>query len=127
MKRFLLIDDDDIICIVHPAIIRQALPDSEVEIIKSSKEAIAFIQELQANNYPAPDAIFLDINMPEISGFGMLERLSEPELNYLEDTKIYMLSSSVDQRDIERVKANPRIVDFVGKPLTIDFLKEHFS
>jgi hypothetical protein len=38
-----------------------------------------------------------------------------------------MLSSSVDQRDIERVKANPIIADFVGKPLTIDFLKQNFS
>ncbi len=127
MKRFLLIDDDDIICIVHPAIIRQALPDSEVEIIKSSQEALSFIHEMKENNYPAPDAIFLDINMPELSGFGMLEKLDTSDKVYLENTKIYMLSSSVDQRDIERVKANPIIADFVGKPLTIDFLKQNFS
>ena len=127
MKRFLLIDDDDIICIVHPAIIRQALPDSEVEIIKSSQEALSFIHEMKENNYPAPDAIFLDINMPELSGFGMLEKLDISDKVYLENTKIYMLSSSVDERDIERVKANPIIADFVGKPLTIDFLKQNFS
>jgi CheY-like chemotaxis protein len=127
MKRFLLIDDDDIICIVHPAIIRQALPDSEVEIIKSSQEALSFIHEMRENNYPAPDAIFLDINMPELSGFGMLEKLDISDKIYLENTKIYMLSSSVDERDIERVKANPIIADFVGKPLTIDFLKQNFS
>ncbi len=127
MKRFLLIDDDDIICIVHPAIIRQALPDSEVEIIKSSLEALSFIHEMKENNYPAPDAIFLDINMPEISGFGMLEKLDVSDKVYLENTKIYMLSSSVDERDIERVKANPIIADFIGKPLTIEFLKQNFS
>lgn len=127
MKRFLLIDDDDIICIVHPAIIRQALPDSEVEIIKSSQEALTFIHEMKENNYPAPDAIFLDINMPELSGFGMLEKLDTSDKVYLENTKIYMLSSSVDERDIERVKANPIIADFIGKPLTIDFLKQNFS
>jgi CheY-like chemotaxis protein len=127
MKRFLLIDDDDIICIVHPAIIRQALPDSEVEIIKSSQEALSFIHEMRENNYPAPDAIFLDINMPELSGFGMLEKLDTSDKVYLENTKIYMLSSSVDERDIERVKANPIIADFIGKPLTIDFLKQNFS
>ena len=127
MKRFLLIDDDDIICIVHPAIIRQALPDSEVEIIKSSQEALTFIHEMKENNYPAPDAIFLDINMPELSGFGMLEKLDTSDKIYLENTKIYMLSSSVDERDIERVKANPIIADFIGKPLTIEFLKQNFS
>jgi hypothetical protein len=32
-----------------------------------------------------------------------------------------MLSSSVNQRDIERVKANPIIADFIGKPLSMVF------
>jgi CheY-like chemotaxis protein len=126
MKRFLLIDDDDIICIVHPAIIRQAIPDSQVEIIKSSKEALQFIKDMQIEGYPSPDAIFLDINMPEINGFDMLKLLSPEDLSYLKDTKIFMLSSSIDHRDMEKVEENPIINGFIGKPLTVKFLEENF-
>lgn len=127
MKRFLLIDDDDIICIVHPAIIQQTFPGSAVEIIQSSTEAIEFINELANMNEPTPDAVFLDINLPQINGFDILQQLSPTAQEWLKQTRIYMLSSSIDERDMERVKENPLIHSFVGKPLTVDFLMENFN
>lgn len=127
MKRFLLIDDDDIICIVHPAIIQQTFPGSFVEIIQSSEEAIEYLNEISLMNEPIPDAVFLDINLPQLNGFDILNKLSESAQQWLKQTKIYMLSSSIDERDMERVKENPLIHSFVGKPLTVEFLKENFN
>jgi DNA-binding NarL/FixJ family response regulator len=127
MKRFLLIDDDDIICIVHPAIIQQTFPDSSVEIIKSSSDAIEYLNEMAEMNAPYPDAVFLDINLPQMNGFDILAQLTVGAQEWLKNTKIYMLSSSIDERDMERVKENPLIHSFVGKPLTIEFLKENFN
>ena len=126
MKQFLLIDDDEIICIVHPAIIRQAFPDSQINIIKSSIEALEYLKTLATTNEPAPDVIFLDINLPQMSGFELLEKLSEEDINYLKNSKIYMLSSSIDQRDLDRVAANKMVIGFVGKPLSMDFMKSNF-
>lgn len=126
-KKFFLIDDDDIICVVHPAIIRQAFPDCELEVLRSSREAIDFIRISAQMNLPPPDAVFLDINLPEMNGFDLLERLTSDDLAYLQKARIFMLSSSIDQRDLERVAANPLIEAFVGKPLTVDFLKTTFS
>ena len=126
MKQFLLIDDDEIICIVHPAIIRQALPDSQVTVIKSSTEALEYLKVLVATNEPVPDVIFLDINLPQMNGFELLEKLSEEDINYLKNSKIYMLSSSIDQRDMDRVEANKMVTGFVGKPLSMDFMKSNF-
>ena len=59
MERFLLIDDDDIIGIVHPAIIRQVFPESDVTLIKSSSEALDYLKELEVANLPAPDHIYI--------------------------------------------------------------------
>ena len=126
MKQFLLIDDDEIICIVHPAIIRQAFPDSQVIVIKSSTEALEYLKTIVATNEPLPDVIFLDINLPQMNGFELLDKLSEEDINYLQNSKIYMLSSSIDQRDMDRVEANEIITGFVGKPLSIDFMKSIF-
>lgn len=126
MKQFLLIDDDEIICIVHPAIIRQAFPDSQVIVIKSSTEALEYLKALVVSNEPVPDVIFLDINLPQMSGFELLDKLSEEDINYLKNSKIYMLSSSIDQRDMDRVEANKMVTGFVGKPLSMDFMKSIF-
>jgi DNA-binding NarL/FixJ family response regulator len=127
MKRFLLIDDDDIICIVHPAIIQQTFPGSSIEIIQSSLEAIEYINEMAKMNEPSPDAVFLDINLPQLNGFDLLQQLSDAAREWLTQTRIYMLSSSIDERDMERVKEIPLIHSFVGKPLTVEFLKENFN
>jgi hypothetical protein len=37
-----------------------------------------------------------------------------------------MLSSSIDQRDLDRVAANKMVIGFVGKPLSMDFMKSNF-
>jgi DNA-binding NarL/FixJ family response regulator len=127
MKHFLLIDDDDIICVVHPAIIRQVFPDASVEILQSATDAMDYIQTMVEQNAEVPAAVFLDINMPEINGFALIEKLSPEAKEFLSKSALYMLSSSVDQRDLDRVEASPIIKGFVGKPLTAQFLKEHFS
>jgi len=127
MERFLLIDDDDIIGIVHPAIIHQVFPESEVILIKSCMEALDYFKEQLAANIPAPDVIFLDINLPKMNGFELLEQLSEKDLSFLKHTQIYMLSSSIDQRDMAKVEANKNITGFIGKPLTMDFIRKKFS
>ena len=127
MERFLLIDDDDIIGIVHPAIINQVFPESEVILIKSCMEALDYFKEQLAANIPAPDVIFLDINLPKMNGFEFLEQLSEKDLSFLKHTQIYMLSSSIDQRDMAKVEANKNITGFIGKPLTMEFIRTKFS
>ena len=127
MKRFLLIDDDDIICIVHPALIQHTFPGCSIEIIQSSLEAIEYINEMAKMNEPSPDAVFLDINLPQLNGFDLLQQLSEAGRKWLMQTRIYMLSASIDERDMERVKEIPLIHSFVGKPLTVEFLKEIFD
>jgi DNA-binding NarL/FixJ family response regulator len=127
MKHFLLIDDDDIICVVHPAIIRQVFPDATVEVIQSATDAMDYIQTMVERNAEVPVAVFIDINMPEINGFNLIEKLSPEAKEFLSQSALYMLSSSVDQRDLDRVEASPIIKGFVGKPLTAQFLKDHFS
>jgi CheY-like chemotaxis protein len=123
MIRFLLIDDDDIISVIHPATIQRAISNSDIEIAPSGNDAIALIDELIHLQESPPDYIFLDINMPEISGFEFLDSLTETELDFLKNSKIIMLSSSVNQQDIERAKSYPMIRDFVSKPLTVEYIR----
>jgi CheY-like chemotaxis protein len=54
--------------------------------------------------------------MPEMSGFEFLEKM-EAENIRLSNTKIFILSSSLDPNDIERSKSFLSVTDFISKPL----------
>lgn len=52
---------------------------------------------------PAPDALLLDIVMPEIDGFQVLETIRNEKL--APDMKVIVLSNQGQETDVERAKA----------------------
>ncbi len=127
MNRYLLIDDDDIITKIHPVIIRRVDKECEIEICVSGVQAIDYLNALQEANETAPDYIFLDINMPVMTGFEFMEALSQSLTDFISNSKIILLSSSVDPRDIEKAANYKTIIEFAPKPLTIDYIQNLLS
>jgi CheY-like chemotaxis protein len=62
--------------------------------------------------------------MPVMSGFELIEALSPQLSNFISKSKIILLSSSVDPRDIEKAANYPTIIEFAPKPLTVDYLQK---
>lgn len=122
MNRYLLIDDDEVITMIHPAIIRRVDKDCHIDISKQSYEALDFLNKQLAEGNNPPDFIFLDINMPMMSGFQFLDNLSDQLIDFLKNSQVIMLSSSIDPRDIEKAKQYQIVKDFISKPLSIDYI-----
>ena len=118
MLKVLLIDDDKINNFLNRSIIEKTCGNEcEVSEFTNPEEAFDFLKECTtANTEECPDIVFLDINMPEMSGFEFLEKLEEDQINILK-TKIFILSSSLDPNDIERSKEFTIVSDFISKPL----------
>ncbi len=69
----LIVDDDPAILDVHTRLIRQQLPLCRVLSASNGREALAVVKEIR------PDLILLDLMMPELDGFGVLEALRTGE------------------------------------------------
>jgi two-component SAPR family response regulator len=121
--KYFLIDDDDIISIIHPQIIKKADSDAEIKVFKNSEEAFDLLKKIQISNLRIPDFIFLDINMPFLTGFEFLDQFSEDQKIYFSLTKFIILSSSIDSKDLEKSKKYPMVYDFIHKPLTKEYIK----
>jgi CheY-like chemotaxis protein len=128
MLKILLIDDDKINNFLNRSVIGE-LYDSDCSVTEytNPEKAYDFLKscaETEIEN--TPDVILLDINMPEMSGFELLEKMQEENIILL-NTKIFILSSSLDPSDLERSIQFKSVVNFISKPLNSSKLKQHLS
>lgn len=73
------------------------------------------------------DYVFLYIRMPDMDGFDLLYELDKLSQHPFLHSKVYILSSTLDERDLEKSKSIECVTDFMGKPLTIELCSKLFS
>lgn len=71
--------------------------------------------------------LFLDINMPMLTGWEVLDKISDMHPAVKDHLKIFMLSSSVASTDKQRADNDPRIAGYITKSLSQAKLRAIFS
>lgn len=118
-KTCLLIDDNYIDNFVTRKILESSNFADEIIVVRSATEAITSLGEGKIQ----PDVIFLDVRMPQMSGFEFLDEYDKIEIEK-GAIKIFMLSSSLDPMDMRKSTDNKYITQFIHKPLTQKALEE---
>lgn len=120
----MFIDDDEINNFILKEIFESQY-NLKVTFFTEAAKALEHIGRLAEHEKEAlPDIIFLDIKMPEMDGFDFMDAFQEESYSKNFSVPIFMLTSSVNQRDISRAGTYPPIKELVTKPLTVDKLKE---
>lgn len=125
-KRIILIDDDYSNNLICKIIINRSLEGIQVLDFTNPQKSLEYILEEYTQN-PVPTIILLDINMPELSGWEVMDALGDYPEHIINHLKIFILSSSVDHHDFEKANSDPRIVAYLTKPLMAPKLKELYE
>ncbi len=123
-KRIIVIDDDSINNMFCKYIINEALDDKvEIMMFTRPQKAIDYINS-EYQKDPVPTLMFLDINMPVLSGWDVLDALVKSDVIINQYFKIYMLSSSVDPKDKEKANNSNLVKGFIEKPLDVNIIRK---
>lgn len=127
-KRFLLVDDDPLNNYLSKMILKKSFEGVQVNDFTIPEDGLEFIKSGSSHNSSdGKTTLFLDINMPIISGWEFLEAFALFDAQIKDQYNIYILSSSVDFNDINRAKVNPLVLDFIEKPLNKAVLVKMFG
>lgn len=117
--RFIVIDDDALNNKICRACIEKLFKEANVTTFTDPQLGFDHLSAEYADPENELEAIlFLDINMPVMNGWEFLEKFEKLEDTLKRKIKIYILSSSVDKRDMEKAQANKNVVYYLIKPLT---------
>lgn len=113
----LIIDDDPTgIFLTTRLLRREGKPADVVTAFVSPAEAVAFLQQQGPTDAP-PDVVLLDLNMPLLSGWDVLDALQPLEAHLLGRCVVYVLTSSLAPADAARARQYPLVAGFLHKPL----------
>ncbi|MBW3128545.1 response regulator [Hymenobacter profundi] len=127
LPHILLVDDDDTTNFIHETLLTKLQVSHDIRVATSGEQAL----ELLTQPLPyVPTLLLLDLAMPGMGGIAFLEAYQRLPQAQQDATKVIVLTTSMDSRDLERIDELP-IAGLASKPLNrekIDtLLRLHFQ
>lgn len=120
-EHIIFIDDDYATNFFHEIVVTDSGIVKDQKYFSSTVLALEHFKSMQNSlEEKIPEVIFLDINLPEMTGWEFLAEFKDLKLNPM--PKVIMLSTSMNPLDKLQAKENPLVLELIDKPLTVDYL-----
>lgn len=125
MKKtnFIIIDDDDIFLKLGKMYLELGNCTSSVTLYNDATIALDIITGM-LEHIDKKLVVFLDLNMPILNGFGFLDLIQQVPNAFDEKLSVYIMTSSLNDDDLERAQNYPIVKKYLSKPMTMDMVNE---
>ena len=130
--EFWLVDDNEIDRVVNGRLVEAAFGCQ----VRKFKDGPNFLESLAGDAGVEEDdlkpgsalegagvVVLLDIRMPGLDGFGVLERMEMYPVTALSKLTVFMLSATLDPEELHRAEGHPIVEALLPKPLDIHQLR----
>lgn len=128
INKAFCIDDDPVSLVLSDLIIKKSAFAKEVVTAKNGKEGLewfsAYFEKSNVIKQELPQIIFLDLYMPVMDGWSFLESYIMKYTQRMPETKVVIVSSTVNPEDFLKANRYDIVIDFINKPLTAEGLSD---
>lgn len=104
MKNVLVVDDDKIFNFMNSKLLERSGMAKDVHVAWNGNQALDLFNDYFQGSRSLPDIIFLNLSMPVMDGFQLLEAFRKLPLPGTDDVRIVILSSSAAPCDLEKAR-----------------------
>lgn len=123
-STILLIEDNLIDQLVTKQLLKKILDINQIFVANNGLEGLQWI--IKNKKVKQKLIILLDIQMPIMNGFEFLDIFQTLNTEIQKETQIYVVSSTLDSDEIEQIRKNEFVQDFLNKPIPVEELKKQF-
>jgi two-component system, chemotaxis family, chemotaxis protein CheY len=123
MSKVFIIDDDSIHQRIAQIMIEKHQLFDDYTSFTEAEKAITYIKDHKKDAKALPDVILLDLNMPVIDGWDFLDLFETIREELKKIIRIFIVTSSVDEKDILRSQSYSSVSGFISKPLSPDIIR----
>ncbi|WP_196809406.1 response regulator [Gillisia sp. JM1] len=117
--NYMVVDDDRTNNLICQLMIQKFDEGAEIKLFLKPEEGLEYIE----NYVDKPTVLFLDVNMPTMSGWEFLDQFLEFKPEIKEKLHIYILTSAIQSFEKEK-KTYPFVKNILSKPLKKEYLIE---
>ncbi|MBB6612350.1 response regulator [Pontibacter sp. Tf4] len=129
LSGILLIDDDETTNFLNQRLLDRMEVTDHIHTFVNGKQAFDYLYNISNNNYDPgsrdyfkPELIFLDINMPVMDGFELLDLYERLSPDFRKGITMVVLTTSTHPQDTDTVEEYA--AEYVTKPLTAEKLNK---
>ena len=117
-KKLLIVDDDEVDFLYLVDLLDQSGQQFSTQHAHDGEEGLDVLQDLISQKQPLPEAIFLDVKMPRMTGYEFLQELKRDDT--LDKIPVVLLSTS--EQETEKIQTEDlNIVGFFLKETLTPF------
>ena len=123
-QTFILIDDDPVNNFICKEFIKFTIktPYTVLDFTDPEKGLEYIVSKSHEYSENSRTILFLDINMPTMTGWEFLEKFSQLEENIIKKITIFIMSSSINPLDMQKANSCAYVSGFIVKPISEDLL-----
>jgi CheY-like chemotaxis protein len=124
MCKLVVIDDNPTDHYIMQRLLHNNYNCEQATYTYDGRLVLDYLKENKGTDHSMPDLIFLDLDMPQLTGWEFLDELENLHLAKENNVQVHIMSSSIRSADVFHSKKYACVNSFMTKPLSRELVNK---